>query len=87
MLALAALGLDMTKVTLIAGTLGVGVGFGLQGVVNNFVSGLILIVERPVRVGDVIEIGALSGEIKRIGIRSSSVRTHSAPRSCCRTQS
>jgi small-conductance mechanosensitive channel len=53
----------------------VGVGFGLQGVVNNFVAGLILIVERPVSVGDVIEIGALSGEIKRIGIRSSSVRT------------
>lgn len=74
-LALAALGLDMSKITLIAGALGVGVGFGLQGVVNNFVSGLILIVERPVSVGDTIEIGALSGEIKRIGIRSSSVRT------------
>jgi len=75
MLALAALGLDMTKVTLIAGALGVGIGFGLQNVVNNFVSGLILIVERPVSVGDLIEIGALTGEIKRIGIRSSSVRT------------
>jgi len=74
-LALVALGLDLSKITLIAGALGVGVGFGLQGVVNNFVSGLILIVERPVSVGDVIEIGALSGEIKRIGIRSSSVRT------------
>ena len=46
-LALAALGIDMTKVTLIAGALGVGIGFGLQNVVNNFVSGLILIVERP----------------------------------------
>ena len=75
MLALAALGLDMTKVTLIAGALGVGIGFGLQNIVNNFVSGLILIVERPVSVGDLIEIGPLTGEIQRIGIRSSSVKT------------
>ena len=74
-LALAALGMDMTKVTLIAGALGVGIGFGLQNVVNNFVSGLILIVERPVSVGDLIEIGPLTGEIQRIGIRSSSVKT------------
>ncbi len=75
MLALAALGMDMTKVTLIASALGVGIGFGLQNVVNNFVSGLILIVERPVSVGDLIEIGPLTGEIQRIGIRSSSVKT------------
>ncbi|MDM0066657.1 mechanosensitive ion channel domain-containing protein [Variovorax sp. J31P207] len=74
-LALAALGIDMAKVTLVAGALSVGIGFGLQSVVNNFVSGLILIVERPVGVGDLIEIGPLLGEIKRIGIRSSSVRT------------
>jgi potassium efflux system protein len=74
-LALAALGIDMTKITLIAGALSVGIGFGLQNIVSNFVSGLILIVERPVSVGDLIEIGALTGEIKRIGIRSSSVRT------------
>lgn len=74
-LALAALGVDMAKVTLVAGALGVGIGFGLQSVVNNFVSGLILIVERPVSVGDLVEIGPLLGEIKRIGIRSSSVRT------------
>jgi small-conductance mechanosensitive channel len=74
-LPLAALGMDMTKVTLIAGALGVGIGFGLQNVVNNLVSGLILIVERPVSVGDLIEIGPLTGEIQRIGIRSSSVKT------------
>ncbi len=74
-LALAALGMDMTKVTLIAGALGVGIGFGLQNVVSNFVSGLILIVERPVSVGDLIEIGPLTGAIQRIGIRSSSVKT------------
>ncbi len=74
-LTLAALGIDMAKVTLLAGALGVGIGFGLQNVVNNFVSGLILVVERPVGVGDVIERGTLSGTVTRIGIRSSTVRT------------
>ena len=74
-LALAALGIDMAKVTLLAGAIGVGIGFGLQNVVNNFVSGLILIIERPVGVGDLIEMGSLTGEVKRIGIRSSTVRT------------
>ena len=74
-LTLAALGIDMAKVTLLASAVGVGIGFGLQNVVNNFVSGLILIVERPVGVGDLIEVGPLAGEVKRIGIRSSIVRT------------
>ena len=74
-LTLAALGIDMAKVTLLASAVGVGIGFGLQNVVNNFVSGLILIVERPVGVGDVIERGTLSGTVTRIGIRSSTVRT------------
>jgi potassium efflux system protein len=74
-LTLAALGIDMGKVTLLAGALSVGIGFGLQNVVNNFVSGLILMVERPVGVGDVIERGTLSGTVTRIGIRSSTVRT------------
>ena len=75
LLALAALGIDTTKLTLVAGALSVGIGFGLQHVVNNFASGLILIVERPVSVGDLVEIGPLIGEIRRIGIRSSSLRT------------
>jgi small-conductance mechanosensitive channel len=74
-LTLAALGIDMAKLTLLASAVGVGIGFGLQNVVNNFVSGLILIVERPVGVGDLIEVGPLLGEVKRIGIRSSIVRT------------
>jgi small-conductance mechanosensitive channel len=65
----------MAKVTLLAGALSVGIGFGLQNVVNNFVSGLILVIERPVGVGDVIERGTLSGTVTRIGIRSSTVRT------------
>ena len=74
-LTLAALGVDPAKVTLVAGALSVGIGFGLQNVVNNFVSGLILIVERPVGVGDLIDVGPLTGEVKRIGIRSSTIRT------------
>ena len=68
-LALAALGIDLTKVTLLAGALGVGVGLGLQSVVNNFASGLILMVERPINVGDQIDIGGVLGEVKRIGVR------------------
>jgi small-conductance mechanosensitive channel len=59
----------------LTGALGVGIGFGLQNVVNNFVSGLILQFERPIRVGDVLEVGGLSGEISHIGIRSSTMRT------------
>jgi small-conductance mechanosensitive channel len=53
----------------------VGIGFGLQSVVNNFVSGLILLFERPVHVGDTVEVGNLQGQVQRIGIRSSTVRT------------
>ena len=75
LLAMAAMGIDLTKVTLLAGALGVGIGFGLQGVVNNFVSGLILLTERPVNVGDVVQLGQLRGVIRRIGVRSSTVQT------------
>ena len=74
-LGLAALGLDFTRITILAGALGVGVGFGLQNIVNNFVSGLILLFERPIQVGDAVQLGTLTGEVKRIGIRSSTVRT------------
>jgi len=76
LLALGALGIDLTRITIIAGALGVGVGFGLQNVVNNFVSGLILLFERPIQVGDSVQLGTLVGEVKRIGIRSSTVRTY-----------
>lgn len=76
MIALTAAGFDMGKLSIIMGALGVGIGFGLQNVVNNFISGLILIYERPVQVGDVIEVGNLMGEIKSIGIRSSNIRTY-----------
>jgi potassium efflux system protein len=75
LLALGALGLDFTRITILAGAIGVGVGFGLQNVVNNFVSGLILLFERPIQVGDSVQMGQLLGEVRRIGIRSSTVRT------------
>ncbi len=74
-LAMAALGIDLTKVTLLAGAVGIGVGMGLQSIVNNFASGLILMLERPINVGDQIDVGGVVGEVKRIGVRSSTIRT------------
>lgn len=74
-LALGAAGIDFGKFTLLAGALGVGIGFGLQGVVNNFVSGLILLYERPIKVGDTVELVGLLGEVKHIGIRASTILT------------
>jgi small-conductance mechanosensitive channel len=73
--AMSAAGLDLSRVTLLAGAFGVGIGFGLQNVVNNFVSGLILLFERPMRIGDVVEIGGVNGHVRRIGIRSSTIET------------
>ncbi len=74
-MALFAAGLDLSKATLLAGAFGVGIGFGLQNVVNNFVSGLILLFERPIQVGDAIEVDSLLGHVTGIGIRASTVRT------------
>lgn len=74
-LALGAAGIDLGKFTLLAGAFGVGIGFGLQTVVNNFVSGLILLYERPIQVGDTIELAGILGEVKHIGIRASMVLT------------
>jgi small-conductance mechanosensitive channel len=70
-IAIAALGADMTKFAILAGAFGVGIGFGLQNVFNNFFSGLILLFERPVQVGDVIQVGDQTGVVRRIGIRAS----------------
>jgi small-conductance mechanosensitive channel len=73
--ALGVLGVDYNKVSVLVGAFGVGIGFGLQSIVNNFVSGLILLFERPVHVGDTVEIGELLGTVRRIGIRASVVHT------------
>jgi small-conductance mechanosensitive channel len=70
-IAIAALGADMTKFAILAGAFGVGIGFGLQNIFNNFFSGLILLFERPVQVGDVIQVGDQTGVVRRIGIRAS----------------
>ena len=69
------LGLDLTKLTIILSALGVGIGLGLQGIVNDFISGLILLFERPVRVGDMVELDGHWCEIKEIGLRSVNVLT------------
>jgi len=69
------LGMDLTRVTVLVGALGVGIGFGMQSVVNNFLSGLILLFERPIHVGDAVELGAVQGVVRRIGIRASVVHT------------
>ncbi len=74
-LALLTLGIDVSKVTLLAGALSVGIGFGLQNIVNNFFSGLILLFERPIHPGDVVEVGKLRGTVTKIGIRSSLIKT------------
>jgi potassium efflux system protein len=75
LVALAALGVDLTKVTILAGAFGVGIGFGLQNVVNNFVSGVVVLFERRIDVGDTVQIGDVTGRMQQMGIRSCTVRT------------
>ena len=74
-LALSAAGMDPGRVTLVAGALSVGIGFGLQNVVNNFVSGIILLFERPIQIGDLVTLGNTNGQVRRIGFRSSTIAT------------
>ena len=71
--ACAYLGLSLSKIALFASALSVGIGFGLQAVIGNFVSGLILLAERPVKVGDRIAIGDQEGDVRRINIRSTEI--------------
>lgn len=71
---LSVLGIDMTKFTIVVGAFSVGLGFGMQNVVSNFVSGLILLFERPANVGDMLEVAGHLGELRHIGLRASVIR-------------
>jgi small-conductance mechanosensitive channel len=69
-------GIDLSALTILAGALGIGVGFGLQNITNNLVSGLIILLERPIKVGDRIEVGKVVGDVLKISLRATTVRTN-----------
>jgi small-conductance mechanosensitive channel len=69
-------GIDLSALTILAGALGIGVGFGLQNITNNLVSGLIILFERPIKVGDRIEVGTVVGDVLKISLRATTVRTN-----------
>jgi small-conductance mechanosensitive channel len=74
-LAVSAIGMPLNQLTIIISAFSVGIGFGLQNIVNNFVSGIVLLFERPVQIGDTVEVNNLIGTVKSMGIRSSNIRT------------
>ncbi len=76
LIAIAASGVPLDRLTIILGALGVGIGFGLQNIANNVVSGLVMVFEKPIQVGDLIEVGSKTGTVQSMGIRASKILTY-----------
>jgi small-conductance mechanosensitive channel len=74
-LAMGTLGVNATSLAVVFGAVSIGIGFGLQNIFNNFISGLILLFERPIQVGDYVEVNGLWAEVKKINVRSTIVQT------------